>query len=1615
MNNFKSKIKNSILVVLAITFIAMPATSISMIAVGDSFSVGVNANFRPTAVESKNLSFVYISDYPYLSEKSYASKDLEYKTDGNITIDGADPKLMGDGMITLTNGKDSNGLPTSKKYLKGITAVADSEVVYDISSFDYECFSVYYGIDHAMSFAEYFSDGGPGSGQAKFYIYTSTDGDSWNLETEDNPAFKKGEDVQSFVTIDIKGKNYLKLKAERGATEYSNHAVWANPRLHNKDFVIDDGDYDFIKQVEYYDEIIKSSTYDEMLTEKEHDLLMRKFVSFFGYDKLQSFAHVDEAHKEFMHWITVEDVDALRYLTTSGYSEHYDIRVDTERLKNKQLDVLYRVYTAHKEDLNDKTQTQYTVLGDLYKRMMITLSFTHQRDIIFVLNKDAPGNPPSDPVLRYEIYKKLHANGYLKNEIFERLTVPEMMLVLNIEMRDDELEWLNWYVRVKMKGNMSCHAYMPYRGPGIRAEFYYADKYATWNNKYNLSGFNLSYGKKDETRLWMVFEQGGWCGTISANGVFVQQIMGVPAELISQPGHAAYIYQGRTADGTPYWNTFYDIFGVANSALHMGENSGLLKWGRKWWNDTEAKNSSDEKVTQSSGSIEYHYCALDAVSDYENFVKAEKMRIISDVYLTRFPTGEDSETYTATGENAQNAEKLKEIFREVLNYSPNHIYGWYGLINAYKEDINTTVEEYWNLAKDIMDGMYEHPFPMRDLLILIEPKIKGSPYYLTYLKYLDEAYKKGKQLGLTVETDYVQPNITRLIANKLSGGAQQQLTVATFSFDGTNANKIMLGSSFVNSGVAWDYSLDGGRTWSSRIDGASVALTADQVNSITQENGIKVHLNGVNYSEENIYTIGIVKASINQDTLYGNDKENKVIGVNDKYQWRYSSSEAWVSYGVRLPDLTGNKSVEVRIGPNGNSLASDPMSFSFTTDTDSDSKKYVSISRLTLHSVSSQATSQAQAGHAANAIDGNYNTRWHSNWNGSDISRYISFKLDKPTFVTGVEFIPAGGGNGKILDGTIYGSLDGISWVKLAERKNLKYSNQCNTIKDALANAQMFDIAQPQDVLYIKIVADRASNGNWFAARGFNIYEDTTQKHRPTASIIYSTTQPTADNVTITLNNLFPDEHITITNNGGSDTYTFTQNGEFTFTFVNDEGVEGSTTAIVTWIDRQAPTAEFEFSTQEPTNDTVTAILKPSEEIVVTSRKFINKNGEIVEMAVKYAVDDKGNVIDLSIESPDEAIMVGHSVDENGYVIDPDGNIVGDTNPLRLQLEDNGELKIEFTDLAGNNGTATYIINWIDKEPPTAQLEYNINQKDIAVVKVVNPSEELVFGKNNGIFVFTQNGEYNIDIFDKAGNKTILKVTVDWLVKDALKSDVVFDITDGTVKATLKFNRSDVTILNNEGKNYYLFSDNGEFTFQYQDGSGEYYEKTVYVDWLEDETSIPSFNVEYDNTITNKDSSVLLNYDKSKYTLLNNNGSETLVFTQNGEYMFELADEDGRVFGVKVVVDWIDKTAPTASLEYDKTQSGKAIVKVINPSEYITFADGNGVYEFTENGEYVIEFYDKAGNKSSLTAVVDWLDGGKKAEGTNTTIIVVVAIVAALLTVSVSSVIVIKVVRKKRS
>ncbi|MDF2657623.1 MAG: hypothetical protein K0Q94_414 [Paenibacillus sp.] len=85
---------------------------------------------------------------------------------------------------------------------------------------------------------------------------------------------------------------------------------------------------------------------------------------------------------------------------------------------------------------------------------------------------------------------------------------------------------------------------------------------------------------------------------------------------------------------------------------------------------------------------------------------------------------------------------------------------------------------------------------------------------------------------------------------------------------------------------------------------------------------------------------------------------------------------------------------------------------------------------------------------------------------------------------------------------------------------------------------------------------DMAGNGE--AVKTASLRIDTTA---PAASVTYSSTSPTSGPVTAVLT---PSEPVTITNNGGSASYTFQANGSFTFEFIDEAGNPGSQTATVT-------------------------------------------------------------------------------------------------------------------------------------------------------------------------------------------------------------------------------------------------------------------------------------------------------------------------------------------------------------------------------------------------------------------------------------------------------------------
>ena len=71
-----------------------------------------------------------------------------------------------------------------------------------------------------------------------------------------------------------------------------------------------------------------------------------------------------------------------------------------------------------------------------------------------------------------------------------------------------------------------------------------------------------------------------------------------------------------------------------------------------------------------------------------------------------------------------------------------------------------------------------------------------------------------------------------------------------------------------------------GETWT-QTEEHSVQLTDEQIATITSDNDIKVHIIGVDYSDENIFTIDIKDSNGLPSKLYANDLENKFIGTVD--------------------------------------------------------------------------------------------------------------------------------------------------------------------------------------------------------------------------------------------------------------------------------------------------------------------------------------------------------------------------------------------------------------------------------------------------------------------------------------------------------------------------------------------------------------------------------------------------------------------------------------------------------------------------------------------------------------------------------------------------------------
>jgi hypothetical protein len=132
--------------------------------------------------------------------------------------------------------------------------------------------------------------------------------------------------------------------------------------------------------------------------------------------------------------------------------------------------------------------------------------------------------------------------------------------------------------------------------------------------------------------------------------------------------------------------------------------------------------------------------------------------------------------------------------------------------------------------------------------------------------------------------------------------------------------------------------------------------------------------------------------------------------------------------------------------------------------------------------------------------------------------------------------------------------LDGNRFLGIAsDNGDGTYSLDWNPVGQGLAGVHS---------LYA-VIADLPGNSTLTPAQDLNI-----DAALPTATFTYSPAGTTRSDVTATL---IPSRAVTVTNNGGSGQYLFTDNGSFEFEFIDAVGHTGRATAVVNFIDRTAP------------------------------------------------------------------------------------------------------------------------------------------------------------------------------------------------------------------------------------------------------------------------------------------------------------------------------------------------------------------------------------------------------------------------------------------------------------
>ena len=245
-------------------------------------------------------------------------------------------------------------------------------------------------------------------------------------------------------------------------------------------------------------------------------------------------------------------------------------------------------------------------------------------------------------------------------------------------------------------------------------------------------------------------------------------------------------------------------------------------------------------------------------------------QLLGQAALNNYEAYQKSLYYNLIANSYESGTQKEEVYNKALEVLDINLDSFEAILNLYKQKGDKVTSANWlEFAKRVISTYTYYPMAMTDLLRVINP-------YLNREDALEVDMLKTEALNKALNAtdgEVLQSGACREIARELLGS--DKVDLASFSFDGENAGKIVMNSKYDDYDFQVQYSLDGGNTWETSLE-HKIVLSKKQMISTQKYSQLNIKIKDFFNSFELIKCFQITHHVIHQFDYVENEYETSM-------------------------------------------------------------------------------------------------------------------------------------------------------------------------------------------------------------------------------------------------------------------------------------------------------------------------------------------------------------------------------------------------------------------------------------------------------------------------------------------------------------------------------------------------------------------------------------------------------------------------------------------------------------------------------------------------------------------------------------------------------------------